>query len=111
MDDFFYSKTGRKYYSKLMELKKDVFDSFMIFNQKAFEAGALEVKVKELIAVGAAHITRCPYCIDTHVQKAKKAGASDEEIAEAVFVAMAMNAGASFAHSCISMESLSLEKG
>lgn len=106
MADFYYSKEGRKYYSRLMDLKKETFDSFMSFNQKAFEEGALSVKVKELIAVGAAHITRCPYCIETHVQKAKKAGASDEEIAEAVFIAMAMNAGASFAHSTVSMEAL-----
>ena len=106
MADYFYSKEGRKYYSRLLELKKDLFDSFMAFNQKAFEEGALPLKVKELIAVGAAHITRCPYCIETHVQKAQKAGASDEEIAEAVFIAMAMNAGSSFAHATVSMEAL-----
>jgi AhpD family alkylhydroperoxidase len=106
MEDFFYSKAGRKHYSRLLDLKKDTFDSFMAFNQKAFEEGALSVKVKELIAVGAAHITRCPFCIETHVQKAQKAGASAEEIAEAVFIAMALNAGASFAHSTIAMEAL-----
>ncbi len=61
---------------------------------------------KELIAVGAAHITRCPYCIDGHVKRAKAAGASDEEIAEAVFVAVTMSSGASLAHSCIAMDAL-----
>ena len=59
-----------------------------------------------LIAIGAAHITRCPYCIDGHVQRARKAGATDEEIAEAVFVGITMSAGASVAHSCIAMDSL-----
>lgn len=53
-----------------------------------------------------AHITRCPYCIEGHIKKAKQAGATDAEIAEVVFVAVAMNAGASFAHSCIFMEAL-----
>jgi AhpD family alkylhydroperoxidase len=76
------------------------------FNQKVFEEGALSGKVKELIAIGAAHITRCPYCINSHVQKAKKAGATDEEIAEAVFVGIAMSAGAAVAHSCIAVDSM-----
>ena len=106
MGDYFYPKDGKKNYPKLMELNKDLFGSFMSFNQKVFEEGALSVKMKELIAVGCAHITRCPYCIDGHIQKAKQAGATDEEIAEVIFVAVAMNAGASFAHSCVSMETL-----
>ena len=106
MGDYFYPKDGKKNYPKLMELNKELFNSFVGFNQKVFEEGALSTKVKELIAVGCAHITRCPYCIDGHIQKAKQAGATDEEIAEVIFVAVAMNAGASFAHSCVSMETL-----
>lgn len=106
MSDFFYPKDGPKNFQKLMELNQDLFASFVTFNQKVFEEGTLSVKVKELIAVACAHITRCPYCIDSHIQKAKQAGATDEEISEVIFVAVAMNAGASFAHSCISMDSL-----
>jgi AhpD family alkylhydroperoxidase len=106
MSDFFYPKDGPKNFQKLMDLNKDLFTSFLTFNQKVFEEGTLSIKVKELIAVACAHITRCPYCIDSHVQKAKQAGATDEEISEVIFVAVAMNAGASFAHSCISMDSL-----
>ncbi len=106
MSDHFYGEGSLKSVVKLMELKKDLFQSFFAFDQKVFEEGALPVKTKELIAVGAAHITRCPYCIEGHVKKAKKAGASDEEIAEAIFVGIAMSAGASVAHSCIAMDSL-----
>jgi AhpD family alkylhydroperoxidase len=106
MSDFFYPKDGPKNFLKLMELNKDLFTSFLNFNQKVFEEGALSVKIKELIGLACAHITRCPYCIDGHLKKAKQAGATDAEIAEAIYVAVAMNAGASFAHSCISMESL-----
>ena len=106
MSDHFYGEGSLKNVVKLMELKKDLFESFFAFDQKVFEEGALPVKTKELIAVGAAHITRCPYCIDSHVKKAKQAGASDEEIAEAIFVGITMSAGASVAHSCIAMDSL-----
>jgi len=106
MSDSYYPKDGVKNFQKLMELNKDLFTSFLTFNQKVFDEGALPVKIKELVAVACAHITRCPYCIDAHTKSAKKAGATDEEIAECVFVAVALNAGASFAHSCISMEAL-----
>lgn len=106
MSDHYYAKDGLKSVGKLVELKKDLATSLITFDQKAFEEGALSTKIKELIAVGAAQITRCPYCIDGHVQRAKKAGATDEEIAEAVFVGITMNAGASFAHSSIAMEAL-----
>ena len=68
--------------------------------------GSLDKKTKELIAVACAHITQCPYCIEGHVKGAKKSGASEEEIAEAIFVAIALKAGSSLAHSCIAMEAL-----
>ena len=106
MGDYFYSEDGLKNVAKLMELNKDLFESFFAFDQKVFEEGALSTKVKELIAIGAAHITRCPYCIEGHVKRAKKAGASDKEIAEAIYVGITMNAGASMAHSCIAMSAL-----
>ena len=73
----------------------------------AFAPGALDVKTKELIAVGCAHVLRCPYCIDHHVRLATKAGAGREEVAEAVWVAVAMGAGACAAHAAIAMNVLS----
>jgi AhpD family alkylhydroperoxidase len=106
MSESYYSKDSVKNFQKLLETNQELFTSFLTFNQKVFEEGVLSVKIKELVAVACAHITRCPYCIEGHTKKAKQAGATDAEIAEVVFVAVAMNAGASFAHSCISMEAL-----
>ena len=59
---------------------------------------ALPGKTKELIALGIAHITQCPWCIDAHVKKAEKAGATEQELAEVIFVAMAMASGAAWSH-------------
>ena len=42
--------------------------------------------------------TRCDGCIDAHVRKAKVAGATKAEIAEALGVAIALNAGAAFTY-------------
>jgi AhpD family alkylhydroperoxidase len=88
---------------KLRHLKPDLFKSFMDFDQMVFKDGALPTKTKELMAVTAAHVTQCMWCIEDHTKRAKKQGATDEEIAEAAFVAMALKAGGAFAHACIAM--------
>jgi AhpD family alkylhydroperoxidase len=106
MHDYFYSTDIGKHMSKLAELKGDALDAFGKFSDKVFTEGTLSMREKELIAVAAAHITRCPYCIDRHTKMAKKAGATEEEIAEAILVAVAMSAGASIAHASLSMKSL-----
>ena len=106
MSDHYYPKDAKDRFAKLKDLKGDLVDSFLAFDKKVFEEGALSSKMKELIAVGAAHITRCPYCIAGHVRRAKKAGATDEEIAEAAFVGITMSAGAAYAHSTVAMDAL-----
>src|SRR4030042_3048662 len=104
MSEYFYSRDARRHYKDLEETQKGMFQAFRNFNNEIFEKeSALSRKVKELIAIGVAHTTQCPYCIEGHVRAAKKAGATDQEIAEAIFVAAALRAGGAFAHSTISM--------
>ncbi len=90
------------YFNRLKEfgdLNGDTFKAFAAFDHKALKAGKLTVKEKELIAVASAHTTGCAYCINLHTKNAKKAGASLEEITEAIFVAVALKAGSAIAHS------------
>ncbi|MGD0626886.1 MAG: carboxymuconolactone decarboxylase family protein [Thermodesulfobacteriota bacterium] len=112
MSEYFYSLDARKYYKDLMETQKDMFQAFTHFNNEVFEKeSALPRKVKELIAIGVAHTTQCPYCIEGHVKAAQKAGATGKEIAEAIFVAAALRAGGAFAHATISMGVLKGREG
>ena len=111
MSEYFYPVDGRKHYKDLEKAQKDMFEAFRDFNNEIFEKeSALSRKMKELIAIGVAHTTQCPYCIDGHVRAAKNAGASDQEIAEAIFVASALRAGGAFAHSTIAMRALNEAK-
>lgn len=80
------------------DLSPDVWKAFQAFDTAALAEGAISVKNKELIAIAVAHTTQCPYCIEIHVKNARKAGASDEEIAETIFVAAALRAGAAVVH-------------
>jgi AhpD family alkylhydroperoxidase len=62
-----------------------------------WKAGAVSVKYKELIALGVAFTTQCPYCIEIHAGRAREAGATDQEISETVIVA-ALRAGGAMTH-------------
>ena len=63
-------------------------------------------KVRQLISVAVAVTTRCDGCITFHTDAALKAGATKQEIAEALGVAMAMNAGAAFIYSLRALDSV-----
>ena len=63
-------------------------------------------KTRQLISIAVAVTTRCDGCITFHTDAALKAGASKEEIAEALGVAMAMNAGAALIYSLRAMDSV-----
>ena len=79
-------------------LAPDVMKAFWAFDKAALAEGAIPVKYKELIAVAVALTTQCPYCIEIHSGNARKAGATDTEIAEAAMVAAALRAGAAVTH-------------
>jgi AhpD family alkylhydroperoxidase len=81
-------------------------EAFESFSRTVFQAGALDEKTKQLIAVAVAHVTQCPYCIRGHTKLAHRKGATGEEIMEAVYVAAEMRAGAAYAHSTIAVDAL-----
>ena len=71
----------------------DVYKGFGEFHHAAFATGALDAKTKELIALAIGVIQRCDGCIASHAEGAARAGATRQEAAEAVGVAMLMNGG------------------
>jgi AhpD family alkylhydroperoxidase len=93
-----YNQEKLKNLKKMDELAPELMKAFWAFDKAAVAAGAIPVKYKELIAVAVALTTQCPYCIDIHKGNARKAGATDTELAEAGMVAASLRAGASVTH-------------
>lgn len=60
-----------------------------IFNldTNAFQAGALDVKTKELLGLVASTVLRCDDCIRYHLETSHEEGISKEEIGEALGIA------------------------
>src|SRR5690242_1173829 len=88
------------------KLAPAIHDAFTSFSERVFAEGALPAKTKQLIAVAAAHITQCPYCIRGHTKAALRKGATSEEIMEAIWVAAEMRAGAAYAHSALALDTI-----
>ena len=92
------------YDMKLGELAPEAFKGFVAFDKATFEGGAVPLKYKELMAVAVALTTQCPYCIEIDAKKARKAGASEQELAETTLVAAALRAGGAVTHGTHTLE-------
>jgi len=104
MDDSMYPLPDAEIAAMRRDLAPAPLAAFKAFTESVFADGALPAKTKELIAIAVAHVTQCPYCIRGHTRAAMKAGATDNEIMEAIWVASEMRAGAAFAHSTIALD-------
>ncbi|MBI3767710.1 MAG: carboxymuconolactone decarboxylase family protein [Deltaproteobacteria bacterium] len=107
----FHGVNAAKQFKYMRELVPEAYRAFLEFDGKVFAEGALPVKTKELIALAVAHITQCPWCIDAHAKRAVKVGASDAEIGEVIFVAMAMAAGAAWSHGGLALQCTEKHRG
>lgn len=68
------------------------------------KTGKLDDKTRELIALAVAVTRQCDGCIAVHTDAAIKYGATREEVAEALGVAIAINAGAALIYSARAMD-------
>jgi AhpD family alkylhydroperoxidase len=106
MSNEMYPPASRELAKTRRDLAPEIQAAFDNFSQKVFAAGALSAKTKQIIAVAVAHVTQCPYCIKGHTKAAVRAGATPEELMEAIWVAAEMRAGGAYAHSAISLSTL-----
>ncbi|MFO7841677.1 MAG: carboxymuconolactone decarboxylase family protein [Fidelibacterota bacterium] len=94
-----YGKISEEVFDFLGNLQKEspeVGKSFMDLHKAGTRGGALGPKYKELIAVALSVTSHCEGCISVHVKSALDAGASREEIIDAIGVAILMGGGPAF---------------
>src|SRR6202020_2109975 len=99
-----YDKAKLKNLSILGDGAPDAMAAFWAFDKAALADGVVPKKYRELIALGVALTTQCPYCLDVHTGNAKKAGATREELAETVHIAAALRAGAALTHGLLALK-------
>jgi AhpD family alkylhydroperoxidase len=93
------------------KLSPDTVRGYMTLTQAGTKTNHLDEKTRQLISIAVAVTTRCDGCITIHTDAALKAGASKEEISEALGVAVAMNAGAALVYSVRALDAVAAHTG
>lgn len=84
----------------------DTMAGFMQLHKAGSTDGALSAKMKELIALAIGIVVRCDGCIAFHVHDAMKAGATRDEIVDAIGVAILMGGGPAVVYGSQALEAL-----
>jgi len=79
------------------------------FYKETYKPSVLDRKTKELVAIGASLTAKCQGCLEGHIKKALKFGASREEISETIAIAMGVNAAAVVDLTDIAAETLEIK--
>jgi AhpD family alkylhydroperoxidase len=82
---------------------------YFAFYKETYKASVIDRKTKELIAIAASLATKCQGCLEGHIKKALKFGASREEISEAIAIAIGVNAAAIVDLTDIAAENMNLK--
>ena len=83
-----------------------VYEAFLEMERAAYSDGALEKMLKELIAVGVSVVIDCESCMEWHIGQAMRAGASEEQVVEAIEVAIEMGGGPATVSSRFALKAL-----
>jgi AhpD family alkylhydroperoxidase len=86
------------------QLSPETIKGYVALSSAGQKNNVLGAKTRELIALAVAVTLRCDGCITVHAEAAIKNGATEEEIAEALGVAIAINAGAALVYSARAMD-------
>jgi AhpD family alkylhydroperoxidase len=64
------------------------------FYKETYKPSVLDRKTKELVAIAASLAAKCQGCLEGHIKKALKFGATRDEISESIAIAIGVNAAA-----------------
>jgi AhpD family alkylhydroperoxidase len=79
---------------------------FFALDGRAYEKGVLDVKTKEMMGLVASTVMRCNDCIIFHVIRCVQEGVSDEELLEALNIALIIGGSITIPHIRHAVEAL-----
>jgi len=96
---------------KLQALSADTVKGYLTVSGAGRKTAHLDEGMRQLISLAVAVTTRCDGCISIHSHEALKAGVTREQVAEALGVAVALNAGAALVYSTRALEAFDAATG
>jgi AhpD family alkylhydroperoxidase len=94
----------KRAHTKLLANASKIYDCFLTMERLAYQPGALSKKHKELTGLGIALVMNCESGMQWHVEQARIAGASFEELLETIEVAIEMGGGPAVVSSRFALE-------
>jgi len=91
---------------ELNKLSPETLKGYQAMANAHKEGGHLDAKTRELMSLAVGVALRCDGCITVHTDAAIRHGASREEIAEALNVAITISAGAALVYSARAMDAV-----
>lgn len=99
-------KPGADSYTMLDPRFREIYFQFY---KETYKPSVLDRKTKELVAIAASLTAKCQGCLEGHIKKALKFGATREEISESIAIALGVNAAAIVDLSDIAAENMDLK--
>ena len=90
---------------ELMEESPEL-ERFAGFVESAEATTTIDHKTKELMSLAISVVVRCDHCILWHTDAALEAGASHEEVVDALTVAVVMGGGPAMTYAVVAYETL-----
>ena len=95
--------------SAFAKLSPDSVRGYVALTSASQKTGHFDAKTRELISLAVAITLRCDGCIAIHSAAARKNGASREEVAEALGIAIGINAGTALVYTTRALDAFETE--
>lgn len=102
----YYVREDLPRFGEMGDSRSELFQAYEAWSNRVFAEGSLPSKTKHLIAMAVAHALQCPYCIDAHASASANAGATADEVTEAIHVAAVIRGGATLIHGLQAIDTL-----
>ncbi len=106
LDDFLTCRERMN--ERILEAEHLGIKRFFNLDTRAYQDGALPGRIKELLGLVASVVLRCNDCIDYHLVQCVKAGFSDQELADALNVALVVGGSIVIPHLRHAFETIDL---
>jgi AhpD family alkylhydroperoxidase len=84
--------------NRILKSKNAGIKRFFALDSRAYDKGALDVKTKEILGLVASTVLRCNDCITYHVIRCVQEGVSEDQLLEALNVALIVGGSITIPH-------------
>ena len=109
MEDFFAYR--ERMHNRIFDIGHLGINRFFNLDTNAYKDGALDAKTKELLGLVGSAVLRCNECIDHHLKGCIDAGWTDEELYDALNVALVIGGSIVIPHLRHAVESIDILRG